>query len=379
MQVSAIGLAAIKSREGVRLDAYLDSVGVPTIDWGHTKGVRMGQRITRAQAEAFLAEDIDTHAAPIFATIKVPVADHEADALASIAFNIGVGGFKRSTFLKRLNAGDRAGCAVAIMQWLKPPAITTRRTAERDQFLTPYDVELPKARSDDASPVKLGATTPAARQPKAQRVWAEQLLSVDEIKYIQGRMLALGYHDVGLVDGDWTQDGKLAGGVKMLQARAKAMGEDVKVDGHWGPETKNLIDPVHGSRYRNVVSAQRGATTAGDLAKIGTPGVVQGRRIQWASLLGALSALVGAAYSAWQAPAELPFGSSIALAFLPPWAQAAAPFLFTFLPLAYTALAGSRLVGTTVERFREGIDNTGLSPAAERGPGGLFGSLFGAR
>jgi lysozyme len=151
--VSEVGLAALKSREGVRLTAYRDSVGVPTIGWGHTLGVKMGDTITTAQAEEFLRKDIDTHAAPILAAIKVPVEDHERDALVSIAFNIGVGAFKGSTFLSRLNKGDHAGCAEAIMWWKSPSEILSRRTAERDQFLTPYSVRLPKARSTDARPV----------------------------------------------------------------------------------------------------------------------------------------------------------------------------------------------------------------------------------
>jgi lysozyme len=155
MLVSPIGLAALKSREGVRLTAYKDSVGVWTIGYGSTKGVKPGDRITQAEADALLERDIDEHARPILDAVKVPLADHEADALVSIAFNIGVGGFKGSTFLKRLNEGNRASCAANIMLWKKPPEIISRRTAERDQFLTPYSVALPKARSTDARPVSV--------------------------------------------------------------------------------------------------------------------------------------------------------------------------------------------------------------------------------
>ena len=163
--MTPLGLAALKSREGVRLKAYLDSVGVPTIGYGHTKGVKLGQAITQAQADAFFLEDLASHALPILSAIRVPVADHERDALISIAFNIGVAGFTGSTFLRLLNAGDRAGCAEAIMMWRKPAAIVSRRTAERDQFLTPYSVRAPKARSTDASPVSLPREVAAAPQP----------------------------------------------------------------------------------------------------------------------------------------------------------------------------------------------------------------------
>lgn len=229
-----------------------------------------------------------------------------------------------------------------------------------------------------AEPAPVAAPKPA--KPLTDRAVPPTLISDDEaqpefaIRGAQERLIALGYHDVGLVDGK--KGKKFASAVRQLQERAVALGERVTVDGLYGPETRALLDEKHGATYHNVVSVERAHITASDLAKKGTPGVVTGRRIQWASLLGALSALAGAAYSAWQAPADLPFGSSIALSFLPPWVAAMAPFLFTFLPLAYTALAGSGLVSTSVERVREGIDNSG-SPPANPGPGGLFGSLFG--
>lgn len=165
--MTPLGIAALKSREGVRLKAYLDSVGVPTIGYGHIKGVKLGQVITQAQADAFFLEDLASHALPILSAIKVPVADHERDALISIAFNIGVGAFTKSTFLKRLNAGDRKGCAEAIMMWVKPKEITSRRQAERDQFLTPYTKAAPRARSTDARPVSapLSTLTPIDETP----------------------------------------------------------------------------------------------------------------------------------------------------------------------------------------------------------------------
>lgn len=153
--MTLLGKAALKSREGVRLKAYLDTQGVPTIGYGRIKGVRMGQTITQAQADAFFEEDLASHALPILSCIKVPVSDNEQDALISIAFNIGVAGFRNSTFLKRLNAGDRKGCAEAIMFWTKNKELISRRTAERDQFLTSYSKAAPKARSTDARPVSV--------------------------------------------------------------------------------------------------------------------------------------------------------------------------------------------------------------------------------
>ncbi|WP_420604511.1 glycoside hydrolase family protein [Methylobacterium sp.] len=55
----------------------------------------------------------------MLSAIKVSVAEHEREVLISIAFNIGVGGSTGSTFPHRLSAGERKGCAEAIMLWIK--------------------------------------------------------------------------------------------------------------------------------------------------------------------------------------------------------------------------------------------------------------------
>ncbi|GLS46429.1 lysozyme [Methylobacterium brachythecii] len=161
--MTPLGIAVLKAREGVRLKAYRDSVGVPTIGYGHTRGVRLGQSITQGQADALFLEDLAGHALPILSCVTVPVEDHERDALISIAFNIGVAGFRNSTFLRRLNTGDRAGAAEAILAWRKPPEILSRRQAETDQFRTPYASAPPKARRSDPRPVALPTAFDPAR------------------------------------------------------------------------------------------------------------------------------------------------------------------------------------------------------------------------
>ena len=59
MRISEQGLDFIKSFEGLRLQSYWDKDGkVWTIGWGHTRGVKQGMVITKAQAEQFLADDL---------------------------------------------------------------------------------------------------------------------------------------------------------------------------------------------------------------------------------------------------------------------------------------------------------------------------------
>lgn len=142
MKTSPAGRAAIMQREGCRLTAYRDSVGVWTIGVGHTgrmsrPPVRPGMKITAAQADAFLAADLAPVEKAINALVKVPITQNQFDAMASLAFNIGVGGFTGSSVLRALNARLYSHAADDFRMWERPAVLAKRRAAERAQFLTP--------------------------------------------------------------------------------------------------------------------------------------------------------------------------------------------------------------------------------------------------
>jgi lysozyme len=142
MHMTPRGRQRLTDREGKRLNAYRDTKGIWTIGVGHTSAagppaVTKGMTITAQQCDAILILDLAKFEAVLDKALKVPVADHEYDALLSVMFNVGPK-FATSTAIKRLNKGDRQGCADAIMMWNKPPEIIGRRTTERSQFLTPY-------------------------------------------------------------------------------------------------------------------------------------------------------------------------------------------------------------------------------------------------
>ena len=142
MPMTSRGRQLLTDREGKRLNAYRDTKGIPTIGVGHTSAagppaVQMGMTITAQECDAILILDLAKFEAILDKALKVPVADHEYDALLSVMFNVGPK-FATSTAIKRLNAGDRKGCADAIMMWNKPPEIIGRRQTEQSQFLTPY-------------------------------------------------------------------------------------------------------------------------------------------------------------------------------------------------------------------------------------------------
>ncbi|MDR6953773.1 GH24 family phage-related lysozyme (muramidase) [Ancylobacter sp. 3268] len=161
--MSAIGLAVLISREARKLTAYRDTKGIWTIGIGHTAAAGApipyaGLTITVAEADAIFARDIVQYEDAVRAAIKVNLADHQFDALTSVCYNIGTGAFAGATFVKRINAGESpARIRAAILMWRKPAEIISRRTGEADQFVTPYSISLPKARSTDARPISLAA------------------------------------------------------------------------------------------------------------------------------------------------------------------------------------------------------------------------------
>lgn len=140
MKMSAKGRAALTQREGLRLKAYRDSVGVWTIGVGHTSMagpplVQPGMTITREQADNILTRDLNLFEGAVNDSVRVPLSQGQFDALVSLAFNIGTMGFRKSTVVRRLNAGNYRGAADAFLMWNKPAVLIGRRKAERKQFL----------------------------------------------------------------------------------------------------------------------------------------------------------------------------------------------------------------------------------------------------
>ena len=115
--IGAALLVAIATHEGYRGEAYLDATGIPTIGYGETQGVTMGDRTTPQRALVRLLESTEKHADAIRSCIHVPLYQHEFDAYVSLSYNIGAGAFCRSTLVKKLNAGDYGGACAEIRRW----------------------------------------------------------------------------------------------------------------------------------------------------------------------------------------------------------------------------------------------------------------------
>jgi lysozyme len=119
VKISHKGLALIKKYEGLKLTAYLCPANVWTIGYGSTGAhVKSGMRITEPEAEALLRKDVARFDAAVSAA--APTASQgQHDAMVSLAFNIGIGAFQRSTVLRKHKAGDHAGAADSFGMWNK--------------------------------------------------------------------------------------------------------------------------------------------------------------------------------------------------------------------------------------------------------------------
>ena len=139
MHISQKGLDLIKSFEGLRLSAYKDVVGVVTIGYGTTAGVKMGDTITKERAEELLREDVKRFEDQVLRLVKVPLTQGQLDALVSFTYNLGAANLGNSTLLRLLNAGDYKGAAAQFDRWTKAggkelPGLVKRRAAERALF-----------------------------------------------------------------------------------------------------------------------------------------------------------------------------------------------------------------------------------------------------
>lgn len=148
MKISEQGLRLIKRWEGCKLEAYLDPVKIPSIGYGcivypDGKKVRLGDRITQEQADAFLLHECQHRAEAISKLIAIDITQNQFDALLSLAYNIGEGAFAESTLLRRLNASDLQGAAEQFLAWNKATVngvkielsgLTNRRQDEKRLF-----------------------------------------------------------------------------------------------------------------------------------------------------------------------------------------------------------------------------------------------------
>lgn len=145
MKISENGLNLIKEFEGFSSVAYLCPAKIPTIGYGNTfyangTKVKLGEQISKTNALELLELVVNKDFADkIFPLIKVKVSQNQFDAMVSLAYNIGVGNFSKSTLLKKVNSGDFDGASNEFLKWNKSGGkellgLTRRRKREHDLF-----------------------------------------------------------------------------------------------------------------------------------------------------------------------------------------------------------------------------------------------------
>jgi lysozyme len=137
--INDLGLQLLTTFEGCELESYDDGVGVWTIGYGHTAGVVPGIKITQAEAEEFLRQDLAEFESYVTDLVQVDLSSDQFSALVCFCYNTGPEAFGDSTLLKRLNTGDFAEAANQFPRWNKGGGepmlgLTRRRLAEQALF-----------------------------------------------------------------------------------------------------------------------------------------------------------------------------------------------------------------------------------------------------
>lgn len=134
--VVAMAIPNVRVSEGLRTEAYRDPVGIPTICFGETLGVRMGDRKTPAQCEAMLGVRLEGFLSDMRACTDVDLPAKTEAALLSFTYNLGTGVYCRNMADKRLNQGSLWQACEALSLYTRAdgrvlPGLVTRRAEER--------------------------------------------------------------------------------------------------------------------------------------------------------------------------------------------------------------------------------------------------------
>lgn len=132
MKISEIGIQKIKTREELRLTAYRCEAGVLTIGYGHTAGVKAGDKITEMQAVEFFKRDVAEIERNLNKMIEqgTEFRQSEYDALISLIFTIGLGSFQMSTLRKKILSKEPAtDCAAEFRKWIYVTKTFTEKNA----------------------------------------------------------------------------------------------------------------------------------------------------------------------------------------------------------------------------------------------------------
>jgi lysozyme len=129
-------------------NAYKCPAGVWTIGFGHTKGVKEGDKITREKASDLLLKDLDIFSPGVEKAIGVEGMKHTTEnqfsAMVSLAYNIGLSAFESSSVLRKHKEKNYDGAAYSFLLWNKAGGkvlngLVHRREMEKWLYLSRWD------------------------------------------------------------------------------------------------------------------------------------------------------------------------------------------------------------------------------------------------
>lgn len=171
----ALATAFIGQWEGLRLNAYRDIGGVPTVCYGETRGVKMGDKHTKAECDAMLQRAIiqfETALDGCLASPK-PLPVKTKVALVSWSYNVGTGAACKSTLVKLMNSGQYRAACDQLTRWNKDngkvvKGLVNRRAEERELCLAGISEGIAPVQSSPPAPQKT-ATGPITPPPALGR------------------------------------------------------------------------------------------------------------------------------------------------------------------------------------------------------------------
>lgn len=146
--VAMSGGYLIAPNEGKVNEVYLDPVNIKTSCYGHTgPELKLGQKFTDEQCLDQLAKDLSSHDKQMMNLVRVPLTDYQHAAFLSFTYNVGIGNFKSSTMLRKLNSKDYVGACEELSKWVfakkqKLNGLVTRRQQEKDICLGKTKIEI---------------------------------------------------------------------------------------------------------------------------------------------------------------------------------------------------------------------------------------------
>ena len=137
------GIDFLIKEEGIRLSPYRDTVGVSTIGIGNTyyeDGTRVKMTdppITKERAVELFKSVLNHYETAVWSVTRDDITQNNFNSLVSLCYNIGVGAFKKSTVVKRVNANPNdPRIADAFKMWKKPAVLLPRRKREVALYFT---------------------------------------------------------------------------------------------------------------------------------------------------------------------------------------------------------------------------------------------------